>query len=285
MRPLLLAVAAALAFGAVGSAAPVPVETRTGALFELRDAIKEEREAIAFLKRDPPQLERARTRIWRSQSRLYGIADYLSTTPESELELMMGGAGADDTAAATVIPWTHPDPKGIEATLFYLERALKVKLEAQPRLRTSLPPTTKTPQCSDGKDNDGDGITDWTLEPGCSSARDARERSPFRCALGSEQAAGRLAVTGSCTGTFSEVEFTFLDGLQLNGRFDVKHAPSCSPPTPTRARCKTKNGAQNPGRLIDARFTTTPQEPGQRVQLRFFDVRKRAIGRFVVAPR
>jgi hypothetical protein len=53
----------------------------------------------------------------------------------------------------------------------------------------------------------------------------------------------------------------------------------------TRVRCKTKDGAQNPGRLIDARFTTTSKDPGQRVQLRFFDVRKRQIGRFFVAPR
>jgi hypothetical protein len=47
-------------------------------------------------------------------------------------------------------------------------------------------------------------------------------------------------------------------------------------------RCKTKSGPQNPGRLIDARFTTTSKDPTQRVQLRFFDVRKRQIGRFAV---
>ncbi|MHB1244549.1 MAG: hypothetical protein ACYC1P_14285, partial [Gaiellaceae bacterium] len=130
-----------------------------------------------------------------------------------------------------------------------------------------------------------DGIVDWTVEPGCSSARDVRESSRFDCTVRSSTAAGRLALEGSCSGTFSEVEFTLLDGLQLNGRFDIKHAPSCSPPTVTRVRCKTKNGAQNPGRLLDVRFATTARQPGQRVQLRFFDIRKRQIARFVVPVR
>ena len=285
MRWLLIAAATALVFGAAGSAMPVPVETRAAAILELSAAIKEEREAIAFLKRDPPQVARARTRLWRSVARLYGIADYLSTIPGADLEHKAGGAASDDGAAATVIPRALPDPKGIEATLFYLERALKRKLELQPLVRTAKPPSTAVPQCSDGKDNDGDAITDWKLESGCSSARDVRESTPFRCAIGSELDAGRLALSGSCTGTFSEVEFTFLEGVQLNGRFDIKHAPACSPPTLTRVRCKTKDGAQNPGRLIDARFATTSKEPGQRVQLRFFDVRRRQIGRFFVAPR
>ena len=122
------------------------------------------------------------------------------------------------------------------------------------------------------------------FEPGCTSARDVRENSPFSCAVKSAIASGRLALTGSCSGTFSEVEFMLLDGVQLNGRFDVKHAPSCGAPTLTSVRCRTKNGAQNPGRLVDARFTTTSKDPLQRVQLRFFDVRKRQIARFVVPP-
>ena len=146
--------------------------------------------------------------------------------------------------------------------------------------RTRRPPAAA--QCSDGKDNDGDGIVDWTLEPGCTSARDVRESTRFACTVRSSAVAGRLALEGSCSGAFSEVEFTLLGGLQLNGRFDIKHAPSCSPPTVMRVRCRTKNGAQNPGRLVDARFTTTARRPGQGVQLRFFDIRKRQIARFVV---
>ena len=60
--------------------------------------------------------------------------------------------------------------------------------------------------------------------------------------------------------------------------------PPAVPPTLTRVRCTAKNGAQNPGRLVDARFATTSKDPLQRVQLRFFDLRKRPIGRFFVPP-
>ncbi|MGH3070647.1 MAG: hypothetical protein ACRDNB_00065 [Gaiellaceae bacterium] len=137
-------------------------------------------------------------------------------------------------------------------------------------------------QCSDGKDNDGDGITDWTVEPGCTSARDVRESSRFSCTVGPRVVSGRLALEGSCSGSFSEIELTLHDGLQLNGRFDIKHAPSCSPPTLTRIRCRTKNGAQNPRRLVDVRVATTTRAPGRRVRLRFFDVRRRQIGSYFV---
>ena len=32
--------------------------------------------------------------------------------------------------------------------------------------------------CSDGVDNDGDGLVDWPLDPGCSSSRDTSELNP-----------------------------------------------------------------------------------------------------------
>jgi hypothetical protein len=37
--------------------------------------------------------------------------------------------------------------------------------------------------------------------------------------------------------------------------------------------------------LIDARFATTSRKRNQRVRLRFFDSRKRQVGRVVVPPR
>ena len=75
-----------------------------------------------------------------------------------------------------------------------------------------------------------------------------------------------------------------LDGVQLNGRYDVMHAPACGAQKLTGVRCRAKEGDKNPKHLIDARFSTTSQDPNQRVQLRFFDIRKRQIGRFVVPP-
>jgi hypothetical protein len=39
--------------------------------------------------------------------------------------------------------------------------------------------TTKAkPQCSDGIDNDGDGLVDYPADPGCSSKRDKDEFNP-----------------------------------------------------------------------------------------------------------
>ena len=35
--------------------------------------------------------------------------------------------------------------------------------------------TSAAPMCSDGLDNDGDGLVDWPVDPGCSSAHDADE--------------------------------------------------------------------------------------------------------------
>ena len=32
-------------------------------------------------------------------------------------------------------------------------------------------PTVETPPCSDGLDNDGDGLADWPVDPGCAVAR------------------------------------------------------------------------------------------------------------------
>ena len=279
-RLLLIIGIAALLYGAVGSAAPVPIQTRAQAVEELQAAIEDERRALELLKRTPPRVQTARDRLYRSADRLNGLYDFLSATPgAAAAQQNIGGARSDDYAAANLAPGRKGIPRAIE----FLERALERKRAALPLVRTATP-ATGVSQCSDGKDNDGDGIVDWKLEPGCTSARDVRENSPFSCVVESKIASGRLALSGSCSGAFSEVEFTLLDDVQLKGPYDVMHAPSCSPPQPQRVRCKTKEGDKNPKHLIDARFSTTSQDPNQRVQLRFFDIRKRQIGRFVVPP-
>ena len=276
--------AAALAVSTAG-ANPIPAETRAEAVENLKAAIVDEQRAIELLKKDPPHLRAARDRIRRSADLVSGVYDFLSGVPNAAAgQDALGGARADDYAAEHLLP-THygPRPRGLPRAIEFLERALLRKRAGLPFVQDAQPPPAVS-QCSDGRDNDGDGIADWTAEPGCSSARDVRESSRFTCGVGSGLASGRLVVSGSCSGAFSEIEFTLLDGVQLNGRFDIMHAPSCAPPTPTRVRCKTKSGPQNPGRLLDARFSTTSKDPLQRVQLRFFDVRKRQIGRIVVPP-
>ena len=279
---------AAILVGAA-AAAPlprIPVDSRAEAQEQLRAAIADEQRVIELIKKEPPRIETARQRIDSSTSRLNGVVDYLSEVPGAGAaeDGAMNARGLDHGAYLLISAPGGPSDLGKRRAIEFLERAILNKRGALRLLPDERPPAASA-QCSDGKDNDGDGIVDWTLEPGCSSARDVRERSPFGCSVGARVASGRLALEGSCSGTFSEVEFTLLDGLQLNGRFDIKHAPSCSPPTVTRVRCKTKNGAQNPGRLVDVRFTTTARQPGQRVQLRFFDIWKRQIARFFVPVR
>lgn len=47
---------------------------------------------------------------------------------------------------------------------------------------------TTPPQCSDGLDNDGDGVTDFPGDPGCTDAQDNDETDP---AAGGVMVAGR----------------------------------------------------------------------------------------------
>lgn len=280
MRRLAAVLGAAALVASAAGAAPVPVESRAAALIELQAAIADEQRALELVRRDPPRRDTARLRLKASLDRLAGVRDFLSATPGAQAgEALVDQAWTADIQARDAVGRYEE-----ENAIALIEEGLAKKRAALPAVRAAKPPAAVA-QCSDGKDNDGDGITDWKLEPGCTSARDARESTRFSCGVESAIASGRLALTGSCSGTFSEVEFTLLDGLQLNGRFDIKHAPSCSPPTVTRVRCKTKDGAQNPGRLLDARFATTSKDPSQRVQLRFFDIRKRQIARFVVPAR
>lgn len=268
---------AALVSGAAG-AAPVPVETRTQALLELQAAIADEERGLQLLRKDPPRRDTAAARLATSRDRLAGIKQFLSGAPGSAAaETLVDHQAWHTDVRARDATWRREDANAIKL----IEEALVKKRAALPLVRAAKPPPAVA-QCSDGKDNDDDGITDWKLESGCTSARDVRESSPFSCAVESRIASGRLALSGSCSGAFSEVEFTVLDGVQLNGPYDVMHAPACGAPTTAGVRCTAKDGAQNPKHLVDARFSTTSKDPSQRVQLRFFDIRKRQIGRFVV---
>lgn len=282
-RITLIITAAALVFGAAGSAAipaPVPVETRAEAILELTAAIEDEQRALELLRKDPPRRDTASIHLGKALGRLGGIKGFLSKAPGAQ-----AGESAVDQA------W-HADLRARDATwrleeenaITLIEEGLAKKRAALPLVRAAQPPPAVA-QCSDGKDNDRDGLMDWDVESGCTSARDVRESSPFSCGVDSQTAGGRLEVAGSCSGAFSEVEFELLDGLQLNGRFDISHAPSCSPPTTTVVRCQTKTGAQNPGHLIHARFTTTARTPGQRLRVRLFDRKKRRVANLVLLTR
>lgn len=278
-RVVFVLLVAALITGAARSAGPDPVETRTQALLELSAAIEDEERALAMLKRDPPAYLAAEARLDRAADRLNEVMNYLSGIEGARVaeEHVRLAIDRDQLAAGTT------DTK---RAIRLVTEALSSKRAALRRVR-ALPaaPPPASPQCSDGKDNDGDGVTDWTDEPGCTSARDVRESSPLSCVIDSKIASSRLVLSGSCSGAFSELEVTLLDGVQLSGRYDIAHAPSCSPPSRAGFRCSTKNAAQNPGHRVDLRLTTTSTDRRQRVALRFFNKRKRPVLRVVVPPR
>ena len=55
-------------------------------------------------------------------------------------------------------------------------------------------------QCSDGIDNDGDGLTDFPDDPGCQDAQDNDEYNPSQCVNGGMQPCGNTD-GGGCRGT------------------------------------------------------------------------------------
>jgi hypothetical protein len=257
-----------------------PIETRTGAVLDLQAAIADEQRALELLRKEPPRRETAGLRLVDSRVRLLKVKGFVSATPGAAVaESIIDQAFLDDLRA-------HDATSRSEIMLAtkLIEKALAGERALLPLVRAAKPPPA-VKRCSDGKDNDRDGLTDWKVEPGCTSTRDVRENTPFLCVAGTTLARGRLVVSGACSGAFAEVEFMLLGGVHLNGRYDVMHAPDCVSPKaakPERVRCKTTEGDKNPAHLIEARFTTTSTDPKQRVQLRFFDLRKRQILRFVV---
>ncbi len=280
-RVALVLVALGLLAGVAGAAAP---PGRTQALFALAQAIEDEQFALDRLRRTPPRWTTAFNRLYGVPNRLWPVVQYASTVGAAQTERDLETAREHDWYAEDqILRALGERPYELDEAIRRLEAALKLKRAALTKLRTAVAPAA-TPLCADGKHNDRDGTVDWALDAGCTSARDAREGTRFTCNLGTALRAGRLAVTGECSGPFAQLEATLLDGVRLNGRFDIEHATGCAPPKPAAVRCTTKTGAQNPRHLVDLRIATTSRSARQRLRLRFFDSRRRQVGR-VVLPR
>lgn len=141
--------------------------------------------------------------------------------------------------------------------------------------------TVAAPQCSDGIDNDRDGIVDWRRDPGCGSRNDATERTPLTCDIDARIRSGRLTLSGECSGPFSKLEFRPAE--QLNGPWSVQHAPRCTG-SPAVVRCKAKEADQNPRHEVDASFTTTSRDPKQGFEVRLVDARGRNAAAVLLGP-
>lgn len=286
MRVLALALLASVLTTAAAGAAPAP--GRGAALLALNEAIQRELKAIELLKRTPPRLETARLHKVEAMIELDAVRRFVSGVPGAQAaESALFNAWSADLQTRIWAPHFWEETKledNVRVSIDALERALAFKRQALPDVRSAAAPPAAPTQCSDGKDNDGDGTVDAKSDGGCSSARDVREQSPFSCTLGAARSGGRIAVSGACSGPFAELGVRLLD-TELNGRYDVMHAPSCRPPSPTGFRCTAKDGEKNPRHLVDVRLTTTAQDQPQRIELSFRDARRRLLGRFLAISR
>lgn len=259
-----------------GASGAAPVRTPKAAQLALQQAITEEERALALLSKSPPRRGSALQLVNASYERLYGVYEYLQGAPGAHAaEVTVRDALTEESYARLGLQLSPSDAPA-DREREKLRLALALKRDALPLVRRLRAASAGVPECSDGKDNDRDGAADAAADPGCGSPKDARERSPFTCDLAPSVGGGRFIVRGACTGPFAEFDVTLLDS-QLNGRYDVEHAPRCGAPTPTGFRCTAKDGLQNPQHLVVLRLTTTSLDRKQRVRLRFFDRKKRRI--------
>ena len=245
--------------GQRSGAAPVPVETRAEAILELNAAIEDERRALELLKKDPPHLRAARDRIYRSADRVNGVYDFLSGVPDAAAgQDALGGAGPTTTPRRTCSRRTTGHVrKGLPRAIEFLERALLRKRAGSPFVRGRAASAGRAPSARTARTTIGDGITDWQLEPGCSSSRDVRESSRFWCAVGLEDRKRTAGALG------------LVLGRVLRSRVLIpRRRPAERPLRPAaRSLLRHDDGHQGAlqdeerrpecGRLIDARFTTT----------------------------
>ncbi len=73
---------------------------------------------------------------------------------------------------------------GLEDALFNLGLQLPLGRRSAPPVEPAVAVVPVLPACSDGVDNDGDGLVDYPNDPGCSSASDDDERDPPQCSDG-----------------------------------------------------------------------------------------------------
>jgi hypothetical protein len=85
-------------------------------------------------------------------------------------------ASTDQIGTGTTVSFTYKGPPGTRTvTLTVTDRTNRVAVLTRSfqLVEPSSPPPTA--QCSDGRDNDGDVLTDYPADPGCSSATDNDE--------------------------------------------------------------------------------------------------------------
>src|SRR5450755_350915 len=86
-------------------------------------------------------------------------------------------------------------------------------VSADDETENSLP----SPQCSDGRDNDGDGKTDFPDDPGCTSASDNDEFTDNPAACGTDTIAQQLPFDGHVMGMIDPAAISHLSSTTCGG--------------------------------------------------------------------
>lgn len=116
-----------------------------------------------------------------------GRYSYVIYSPDQAVEL-----GGNGSAYAVQVKWEGMIAQDEAVTIFY-----SIYDTSNPAFATNINPggdpnqIINAPACSDGRDNDGDGLIDFGRDPGCSSALDTDEQDMVTVS-------GRLNVSADC---------------------------------------------------------------------------------------
>lgn len=261
MRRFALVLACAALAGGVTYAAAAPAPSNRELRAEIRDVMKDEERAWQLLAKKPPRFETAQLVLTRAREALLRLERQVPAAARDHLREAWRSDG-------NVLGWIEAR-RVEEGTFRNFTHAHGDKTQALSALLDSRP---DAPQCGDGRDNDGDGLADNAFDSGCTSAKDATERSPLTCSL-ETSAAG---VGGTCSGTFARVEIVL-----PRGGFDVTKPPTadlsagCRYASERKLECVFRDGQANPRHRLRVRFRASADAMrGSRVTLLDFRNRR-----------
>jgi len=268
---LATALTAVLTPAAGTTAAPEPDRAELRAA--VTAAIADEKRAWVLLAKRPPRKETAALMLERSERRLKEIQRALqgSTIPGWVNGQISAAAFRDRRDAARLrVYWP------LESIIESIELSMGFKSNTFSAFET--PPAASSPECSDGKDNDGDRLVDGRVDSGCTAAEDGSESTALTCSLGYTSAGTSVLVQGTCSGPFAKIELTAPTGVSFDTRTMpvVQQAQACRWVSERRLDCIMSDGVANPQHVVNARFKFTKRpSSGMRVRTLIRDFRGR----------
>lgn len=219
------AFALALALVAVvapGAATAEDEPSRRELRHQLADLIADEKRAYDLLGKEPPRVRTARLLLEPATNDLYAIGQaglgQVSQLARKALSadggaiFWMGNGGDPDRARYHV--WQGVHFKQLALELLRAECADGEQRRASRVAR--CPGAARIPQCSDGRDNDRDGLVDARYDSGCSRRGDRTERSRLRCRIGFIPGSS-ISLKGRCSGPFGKLQVVAPAGTAFGG--------------------------------------------------------------------